>query len=388
MSVQYTLPTAADLAVLSRNYGNAITISVSTSPVVSSREASYLGAKSAFDEAHETLKQRETPQKILDELRVEWQRVQDDAELWGSLSRSLAIFIAPGLSEVFVLPNVVKSSSQVGPYFALGAVFRALTVNQHAYGVLLSSNEWSLWRATETHRAERLVVNEDHPTDAADATNRDTVRGRDHARRLVGDEGKKVLIDRYTKRVAEAVTAELQERGDDGIDPIVVFGTEPVLGLFRHHSGQKNRIVCVEGAADRLTADEVDRSIRTTISAANAKSVSEKVSAMANETVSGLALDELTTIAKAAVAGAVKTFVFASDRRVLGTLDSEHGGVDYAEAETGGLTKAGEPAYDILSRIAVIVLEHGGEVLAVRSEEVTSDNWNGSAAARLRFTLA
>ncbi len=44
--------------------------------------------------------------------------------------------------------------------------------------------------------------------------------------------------------------------------------------------------------------------------------------------------------------------------------------------------------YDLLSRIAVIVLDKGGEVIAVRPEEITADIWSGTALAALRFPLS
>lgn len=60
-----------------------------------------------------------------------------------------------------------------------------------------------------------------------------------------------------------------------------------------------------------------------------------------------------------------------------GTLDDE----------TGAITYDGAGA-NLLSLLAILVLRHGGEVAAVRTEEITAGIWNGTALARLRYPLA
>ena len=62
---------------------------------------------------------------------------------------------------------------------------------------------------------------------------------------------------------------------------------------------------------------------------------------------------------------------------ILGRLDNETGAITYLD-----------DGYDLLSRIAIVVLQNGGTVVPVRDADVTSDIWNGIAVARLRYPLA
>ena len=53
---------------------------------------------------------------------------------------------------------------------------------------------------------------------------------------------------------------------------------------------------------------------------------------------------------------------------------------------TGELTYA-DDGYDLLSKIVVTVLDRGGDVLAVRADEIDHPIWNGQALAGLRYPL-
>ena len=91
----------------------------------------------------------------------------------------------------------------------------------------------------------------------------------------------------------------------------------------------------------------------------------------------GLVATDVADIARAAVAGAVSTLVYNFTVDILGRLDDTTGEVSY-----------GDDGYDLLSRIAVIVLDKDGEVIAARPEEITADIWNNTAVAALRFPLS
>ena len=65
---------------------------------------------------------------------------------------------------------------------------------------------------------------------------------------------------------------------------------------------------------------------------------------------------------------------------VIGRIDSVTGEVI--------LTGDDADSYDVLSRIAMLVLAAGGKVIAVRRDEVHAGVWNGTAVAHLRYPLA
>ena len=371
---RFHLPDVADLLRLGEPREYAITIYAETAPGPDQRDTGHVTAKSAFDRAIRELREHGVPPDVEQRLRLQWQQISE-SELWLQLSRSLAIFIADDFHEVYVLPNALVTASQVGTYFDIGQLMRAVTTPQEAFALTLSGNGWNLWRATATTRAEELPLVGEHPVDVADATNRATVRDRDHVRRLVGDEGKKLLLETYAKRVADAVAAELGRIDPAAKTPLFVFATEPLLGLFR---GLEHRYdtVPVPGAPDELRPDQIDDAIRTSLAEVNAARTSAVADKAGDGVARGLAATDLADIGRAAVAGAVSTLIYDFTGDVLGHLDD---GTGQVTLDDGG--------YDLVSRIALTVLDKGGDVIAVRPGEVDADIWNGTALASLRYAL-
>lgn len=372
---RYQLPDTADLSRLGEPHEHAITVYAETSPGADHRENSLLTAKSAVDRALRTVRESGARHAVEQQLRDRWQQIAD-SDLWLRLSRSLAIFIADDFHEVFVLPNALQNQSQTGVYFDIGQLVRAVTTPQAAYALTLSANGWNLWRATASTRAEELPLSGVHPADVAEATNRAAVRDRDHVRRLVGDEGKKVLLETYAKRVGEAVESELGQVDPSANRPLFLFATDPLLDLYRGLD-HKREIVAVPGAADELRPDQIDDAIRKSLSALNANRTNKLVDDIGDGVSRGLVATDIADIGRAAVAGAVSTLVYDFTVDILGWLDDTNGNVTYRD-----------DGYDLLSRIAVAVLDHGGDVIAVRPDEIMADIWNGTAVAGLRFALS
>ncbi len=371
---RYELPTIDQLRELGTRHETAITIYTQTSPAPDQWEASHLGAKSAFDRAIRTLRDREEGLRHNHEqaLREHWEKIRTD-EAWNKLSRSMAIFIADDFADLYVLPNELEDQLQVGNYFDLGQIVRAVTTPQSAFALTLSAHGWNLWEATATTRAAELDLQGEHATDVADATNRATVRDRGHVRRLVGDEGKKVLLEKYAKRVAEAVKSELYHQDPNTERPLFVFATDPLLDMYAN-ADTDHRIVHLPGGPDELRADEIDAVIREHLSTINAETNNALVERIGDGVGRGLVATDLSDISRAAATGAVETLVYDFTIDILGTVD-----------DTTGALQLDDSGYDLLSRIAIAVLDTGGTVVAVRAAEITADIWNQKAIAGLRF---
>ncbi|MDZ4266122.1 MAG: hypothetical protein U1D00_10575 [Mycobacterium sp.] len=372
---RYQLPGTADLTRLGEPHEHAITVYAQTSPAPDQRENSLLTAKSAVDRALRSIRERGARHAVEQKLRDRWTEIAE-SDLWLRLSRSLAIFIADDVHEVYVLPNALHSQSQAGADFDIGQLVRAVTTPQEAYAVTLSANGWNLWRATASSRAEELPLVGAYATDAAEATNRATIRDRDHVGRLVGDEGKKVLLEAYAKRVADAVESELGHVDPSARRPLFLFATDPLLEMYRGLD-HKREIVAVPGGPDTLRPDQIDDAIRGSLSALNARRTNRLLEGIADGVARGLVATDVADIGKAAVAGAVSTLVYDFTVDILGRLNDTNGAVTFDD-----------DGYDLLSRIAVTVLDRGGEVIAVRPEEITADIWKGTAVAGLRFALS
>ncbi|GAA1796768.1 hypothetical protein [Agromyces neolithicus] len=395
MTVHYQLPTAADFATLAGTHHPSITIYASTSPVVSERERSAVAVKSAFDDAIEQVKASGASNAELEALRAERNSIVGDQQLWAGLSRSIAIFVGPDCSEVFVLPNRLDDAVHVGSHFTLGQLLRAPSQDQEAYALTVSANEWSLWHATPTDRAVKLEVDTAAAANVEAATHREPgevrPRGgrlRGDRSRLTGDEGKKTLSDIYAKRVADTVRGELMKLDPDLKVPIFVFATEPLLSQLMDRAKSGRRVIPVPGNPDELGAAEVDEAIRLQLARLNVTEAEAELRDL-TEGTAGRVERDLAAIGREAADGAVERFWFDFTSSVNGTLDRETGAIEFASDHGSGQTLAdGTHAGDLLPQLALLVISKGGKVVTVRSDDFDGGVWDGPAIAELRFALA
>lgn len=386
MTVHHEIPTTGDLQRLSGKYEYAVSIYIPTARIPRARRENQLAFKTAFEDAVGQLKGRQPAPgaRVIEGLRAQWRAIDEDVELWSALASSLAAFITPDASDVYVLPNQLVAKSQCGDSFDIGQLLRSVTYPHEAYGVAISANKWSLWHATAERRAARVELSTQYPADVADANNLDMDPGQQHNRRLSGDEGKKVLLDRYAQLVSDAVAAELKRRGAGHDVPLFVFATEPLLSMFASHHGED--VIKISGAPDELKPEDVDRQIRDGLDRFYAYHVNAELEDIADDTSAGLVATQIDDIARAAASGVVKTLLFNFTDEVYGTIDETSGEVRLAP-DAAHTLEDGTPAKELLSAIAVLVLAHGGRVLAIRNDETTSAAWNQRAVAHLRHAL-
>lgn len=374
--IRYALPTTDELIRLGARTPNAVSVCVPTDPSPAGREQARTAAKSGVDEGIRRLREAGASASDCDAVRAGWDALASDTTVWGKLSGSLAIFLAPGVSEEYVLPNSFTSSVQAGDYFDLSQLVRAVTAPQAAYALTLSTNGWSLWEASASARATPLELDGDYAEDAADATNRASIRGRGYQGRLVGDEGKKQLLERYAQTVVDAVRAELGKRDRKASAPLFVFANEPLLSMITT-SDLPWQVVAVPGASDEARADRIDEVIRGRIGTITAQRLSAKADQIGHGFTDGLAVRDVAKAARAAVAGAVHTLIYDVNASVRGTFDDATGAIAFDDA-----------GVDLLSRIAIAVLATGGTVHAVRADEISAQIWDGRLLAGLRHSLA
>lgn len=371
---RYELPTVPELSELGAPRENAITVYAPAT--AADFEVAQTTVKSALDQGLRTLREQGITHATETALKERAADVLGDPG-WQQLSRSVAVFVTPESAEVFVLPNNLEYQTQVGRYFDLGQLVRAVVTPQRAFALTLSGDGWNLWEATASAVAAEMDVDAEGIGDVAEANNRATVRGRSHERRLHADEGNKVLLESYAKRAEDAVGSTLDAADPSGRVPLFLFATEPLVGIYGQVHQGRREVIVVHGAPDELKADQIDADIRTRLGGINAERANETVSGIADATSRGVVATDLADIGRAAVAGAVDTLVYDFTVDVHGRIDNESGEVSFAD-----------DGYDVLSRIAVKVLENGGHVVPVRDSEITSDVWNGTAVARLRYPLS
>jgi hypothetical protein len=379
VTVRHALPTTTELQALSGEQELAVTIYAATSPVVPERERAQVAVKSFFDEAIERARALGATQAQLEAVRQGQAELSGYAELWTDVARSLAIFVAPGLVEVYVLPNRLEDALHVGRHFSLGQLSRAQGLEQEAFALTLSHHAWQLWHATPTARAAVLETKGTWARDADSA-----VPHGERSLKRVGDEYQKSILEGYATYVADAVKHELGALDVHGTVPLVVFANEPLASLFQARANARRSIV-VKGAPDRLDAATVDECVRKRLAALAVEDTNTAIAALAETDPSRVAGD-LVTIARAAVAGAVDTYYFDFTATKKGRVDEETGLVEFAGPRHDEETfPDGSPATDLLARVASLVQDKGGTVVAVRGPDLDPTLWTSPALARLRF---
>ena len=374
--INYELPTTDDLIHLGTPQFPALSIYISTSPTSEGRALAVTSVKSAVDAAIRSLKETGHPDTIQKQLREQWASIADNHDLWGKLKNSLVIFLSPDVAEEYVLPNYLEPRVTLGSRFDISQLVRAVTTPQHAFALTLSSSGWNLWHATESSRASELPLVGEYADDAAEATNRASIRGRNHTRKLVGDEGQKVLLEQYSKVVADAVRSELNRLDPHARQPLFIFGNEPLMAMFQSHQLPWHQVV-VPGASDNLKPDQIDAAIRDRIGSVTSRLLDERLSIIGDGVSEGLVVRDLSVLAKAAAGGAVRALYYSLNTEARGVFNDVTGEIS--------LHDDGD---DLLSQIAVAVLRTKGEVYAIREGEISAEIWNGAFVAQLRHPLA
>lgn len=263
----------------------------------------------------------------------------------------------------------------MGTHFELGQLWRGVTQQQEALALTLSAGAWQLWHATACTRIAPLELSGNYPAGAGKATKRASAGRRDD--RLSGDP-----YDLYAKRVADAASAELAAIDPDNRLTLFVFGDERLMHLFAERNSGR-RIVGLAGNPDRVGAAELDATVRGLLDELNLDDTKAEIAALKDGDPGNIERD-LAAIARTAVKGGVDTYWFDVTAGVPGTLDVTTGELVYAEVATAA-TAAG--VSDLLARVAQLVHESGGRVVAVRGSDL-AEPWRGPALARLRFSLA
>ncbi|KAB1661844.1 hypothetical protein F8O07_08140 [Pseudoclavibacter sp. CFCC 13796] len=379
MAIRYTLPTTEILQELAGERPASVTVYVDAQPTVTERERAQTAVKSLFDEAVSQLKVAGESQSVIDAIQTRRDEVLAENDVWADLARSLAIFVSPDFSDVFVLPSRIDDAVFVSNRFAVGPLLRAVSQLQEAYALTLSAKGWSLWHATPETRAERIVPEGDWPADAEEANGSpDLDGGKDRASRPSKIENHRSLYyAAYAREVARATAAELQRVDAKGRVPLVVFAVSPLAEMFPQHFAASDStardVTVIEQAADHLQAAAVDERIRHFLSRYNVETVDAALRSLGESDGSRVERD-LAAVGRAAAQGAIDTLYYDITSHVHGNYDGETGTLALDEGSD-----------DVLGEIALTVLRLGGKVVAVRGAVLDQDYWTGPVVALRRF---
>ena len=349
------LPTRADVERLAAARDPlSVTIYLPTSTQKSDAVHNRLRMRELVDPALAELKDR-AEKRGYQEIEEHLNGLLDDDEFWTDLGNSLAVFVtSDGITE-FRLPSDLAARVSVSDRFAITPLLRALTFPNAAFALALSQNSARLIEISAGLPPQEIDV-PGLPSDAVSAVAVESISGRSHHRRLVGDEGRKVRLTQYARAVDHALRPFLNSESV----PLVLAATEPMLTIYRGLCGYAHLAEqSIRGNADELTNAEIADQVRGVLDEFYAHELAELHSTYQERKNAGRGSADLSDLARAAAWGNLDTLVVDMDARSAGTVDDD-----------GSLVLGDETGHDAIEEIARRAIATGARVLAVRAEDL------------------
>src|SRR5690606_29189382 len=128
--------------------------------------------------------------------------LERDREFWGTQGRTIALFLAPGVTRAFRLMNELPAHTAVGDRFDVGPLVRATTFAHSGFVLSVAAGEVKLV-LLDSDASHRELELESLPDDAALALETTDTDGRFDRHRADGALGPKVEQRRYCSTVQD-----------------------------------------------------------------------------------------------------------------------------------------------------------------------------------------
>jgi hypothetical protein len=207
------------------------------------------------------------------------------------------------------------------------------------------------------------------PKDFSDATGRTLQRDRAPARRLEGDEGRKVLQRQFIRAIEREMRTILKHETES----LLLATTSELQAMYSEYNTYPHlEDIAYHGSVENMPVPDLAEQLRPMVADLRDRRLKAWEAEYARFDSSGRAHTDLATIGKAATFGQVAKVLVDADGLSYGTID-DNGVIARAE-------KRGPDSYDLIDEIASRVIENGGEVLAVRGDEQVSEQLKPVAA--------
>ncbi len=351
---------------------SSVSIYVATDPA-SPGDAERIEFKNLAAEAGRQLRDAGFTSRDLVPLQEEMADLIDDDTFWRYQARSLATFATPASLVTFRLPNRLVSTVEVSDRFFVKPLLRSVTFPQVALVLALAQEAVRLVEVTADAGPWEVRLS-DLPTDVAGAVGKSSIADRAPSGRIQGSEGQKVRMRQYARLIEQALRPILA----GGDVPLILAGTEPLESIYRSVNTYPNLVATsIQGNPEATTDAELAESARTVLDEVYASELAELGKLWDLRTGQRRTLTDVADVARAATFGAVDTVLVDIDAVVPGTVDEETGAVNFAPTSAA--------SYGVIDEIARRVWLNSGRVLAVRQDDVPSDQ---GIAAILRYTAA
>jgi hypothetical protein len=368
------IPTRSELdELIAARCHASVSMFLATTAQTQGTDKSRIQLGNLLKQAVEQLEKVGTHKKDIAALEEQIHDLQDDDEFWKFQANSLAVFVTPQSLRSFRLPTHLNDMVQVSDRFHLKPLLRAASFGQHAFVLALEENAVRLIEVTADLPAEEVRV-PDMPKDAASFVGTANVNSRSYAQRKGGGEGQKVLLRAYARRIDAVLRPVLSGRSE----PLILAATQPLNGIFRS--------VCsfgglaaqgIDTSPATMNAGEIAAAARPILDSLHADLLAEIRATFSARENEGRATKQIADAARAATFGAVETLLVDMDEAIPGSIHETTGEVTFDEGESA-------VSYGVVDEIAARVLQSGGKVYAVRSDDIPG---NGSLAAILRYAV-
>jgi hypothetical protein len=374
MTLHTDIPTHSEVErLLDTRDSSCVSIYIPTTPITPDADAGRIELKNLGAEAAEQMQAAGADRRVVLEFRESLDDLLEDDDFWAEQSHSLALFASPHGLRTFRLPNRLTSEVEVADRFYVKPLLRAVTFPQAAFVLALAAGSVRLVEITRDGPAFTVDV-PGLPRDAASAAGKASIADRSPSRRLQGSEGQKVLLRQYARKVDHALRGVLT-----GLElPLILAVTEPLESIYRSLNSYPHVVdVGISGSPENASDEQLAAEARGVLDEVYERELVGLRERFEFDSSRGRASADIATIARAATQGAVDTVLVDIDEKVPGQVDEESGAVTFAADDDA-------VSYGVVDEIARRVMLTGGEVLAVRKDDVPG---GGAVAAIMRYAL-
>jgi hypothetical protein len=374
------IPTLAEFKALAQIKGETcVSLYLPTSPLVDNIRANRIAFRDLAREALVQLREAGADKRKIavfeerfDHLAGLEHDVQDEDKIrklqrakpdpfdtfWHYQANGLAVLSTSGLMRMFRLPDAPKPLAEMADRLHLTPLIRAMTSPHDIFVLALAEESVRLIHAFANFPPVRLQI-PDLPRNAEEATRRPSFHVRAPRRRLQNLEGEKVLLQKYVRKVEQAVHGVFA-----GLNtPLVLAAEEPLASMFRSlNTYPRLADEIIEGNPDQVTDAELEDAAIPILDRLYSREVKAAI-ALYDQLKPRRATTDVSYAAHAATAGAVEQLLVDLDAVVPGLVSDVDGSVIYSASDDA-------ETYSVVDEVARRALSTGARVLGARREEL------------------
>jgi hypothetical protein len=282
----------------------------------------------------------------------------DIDEFWANQGNGLAVLVTPEMMRTFRLPDRPKSLCEVANRFHLTPLIRAMTSPQDAFVLALCEESVRLIH-TFVNLPPIQVQVPGMPASAQVATRRPSIHIRAPRGHLQNLEGRKVLLDKYVRKVNQALRGVLAGQ----TKPLILAADEPLASMFRSLNSYPRLVdEMVAGNPDHVTDAELEDAVLPILDHLYAREI-RTVTARYDEMKPRHATTDVSYAAHAATAGAIDQLLVDLNSVIPGLVSDIDGSVTYSTSDDAD-------TYSVVDEVARRALCTGARVLGARRDDL------------------